>query len=249
MTTDQTDDRLVPDGPGVVDIYDQTAALHLAVVDRAAAPTLDETWEVPGTYLLLEPVTEDGAWSAYVGKAPAGLRQRLMGHVRKTEKWVRAVLIQRDTTHGFNSTHTAWLEGRLYDLVTASASGTLSNSQRPGDDTLAPYDRQMLATTIDPIRRVLRLIGCVSDLPTTLPGLLNAGVLSVEPFRCRSRGPRMPSLSLPCGRAPRHPRPIPRNAGVCVQHRIRRVAVLVDTPPNTAWRRCGHRLGAAGGTP
>ena len=49
MTTNQTDDRLpftclVPDGPGVVDIYDQTAALHLAVVDRAAAPTLDETW-------------------------------------------------------------------------------------------------------------------------------------------------------------------------------------------------------------
>lgn len=86
------------------------------------------------------------------------------------------------------------LEGRLYDLVTASASGSLSNSQRPGDDTLAPYDRQMLETTIDPIRRVLRLIGYDPDPPnddpepsrrrrtparhaTTLADILHAGLL------------------------------------------------------------------------
>ena len=59
----------------------------------------------------------------------------------------------------FNSAHAAWLEGRLHDLISASAQGSLSNQQRPGDDTLRPYDRLMLETTIDPIGRVLRLIG------------------------------------------------------------------------------------------
>ena len=196
---DTSDDRLpftclVPDGPGVVDLYDQTAALRCAVVDRAAVQALGADWEVPGTYILLDAPSADGSWTAYVGKAPAGVRQRLMGHVRGRDQWVRALLIQRDTTHGFNSAHTAWLEGRLYDLVTASANGSLNNTQRPGDDTLAPYDRQMLETTIDPISRVLRLIGYdpapASDDPdpvrrrraparysTTLADMLAAGVI------------------------------------------------------------------------
>lgn len=203
MTNDRassSDDRLpftclVPDGPGVVDLYDQTAALRCAVVDRAAVQSLGAEWEVPGTYILLDLPSADGSWKAYVGKAPAGVRQRLMGHVRTRDQWARALLIQRDTTHGFNSAHAAWLEGRLYDLVTASAHGSLNNSQRPGDDTLAPYDRQMLETTIDPISRVLRLIGYdpapASDDPdpgkrrrsptrhsTTLAELIAAGVLA-----------------------------------------------------------------------
>lgn len=100
------------------------------------------------------------------------------------------------TTHGFNSAHAAWLEGRLHDLIGASALGSLSNQQRPGDDTLAPYDRLMLETTIDPISRVLRLIGYETAPPddetatqtrgrrtpmrytTTLADLLTSGLLA-----------------------------------------------------------------------
>ena len=158
------DDRLpftclVPDGPGVIDIYDQTAALRIAVVERDAVHWLSEAWDVPGAYLLLDRPDADGTWSAYVGKAPSGLKSRVSSHVRHKDSWCRAILLQRDTTHGFNSAHAAWLEGRLHDLISASAAGSLSNQQRPGDDTLAPYDRQMLETTIDPISRVLRLVG------------------------------------------------------------------------------------------
>lgn len=192
------DDRLpftclVPDAQGVIDIYDQTAALRIAVVDREAAHQLGDEWDTPGAYLLLDVPAADGSWTAYVGKAPAGLRSRLSEHVRRRESWRRAVLLQRDTTHGFNSAHAAWLEGRLHDLITASEQGSLSNQQRPGDDTLAPYDRQMLETTIDPISRVLRLIGYETAPPgdapaprtrrtqtrytTTLQDLLDAGVI------------------------------------------------------------------------
>jgi hypothetical protein len=194
------DDRLpftclVPDAPGVVEVFDQTGALRMAVVEREAVADLGMDWDAAGTYILLDPPGADREWTAYVGKAPAGLRQRLMSHVRNKDRWVRALLVQRDTTHGFNSAHTAWLEGRLYDLVTASQRGTLHNGQRPGDDTLPPYDRQMLETTIDPISRVLRLIGYEPAPPgdepesasrrrtpmrytTSVSDLIDAGLLS-----------------------------------------------------------------------
>lgn len=199
MPTDG-DDRLpftclVPDGPGVIDIYDQTAALRVAVVERDDVNWLSDEWDVPGAYLLLDRPHADGTWSAYVGKAPAGLKSRVASHVKHRDTWCRAVLLQRDTTHGFNSAHAAWLEGRLHDLVGASALGSLSNQQRPGDDTLAPYDRQMLETTIDPIARVLRLIGYETAPPgdelvkprgrraptrygTTVADLLSTGLLT-----------------------------------------------------------------------
>ena len=195
------DDRLpftclVPDAPGVIDVYDQTAALRMAVVDRVAVPMITEDWDVPGAYLLLDRPEPDGSWSAYVGKAPAGLKSRMPAHLRNRDQWCRVLLLQRDTTHGFNSAHAAWLEGRLHDLISASALGSLSNQQRPGDDTLAPYDRLMLETTIDPISRVLRMIGYETAPPddettppprgrraparyaTTLADLLAAGLLS-----------------------------------------------------------------------
>ena len=197
------DDRLpftclVPDAPGIIDIYDQTAALRMAVVERDAVHGLGDDWDVPGAYVLLDRPASDGTWSAYVGKAPAGLKARMPSHLRNRDQWCRVLLLQRDTTHGFNSAHAAWLEGRLHDLISASAQGSLSNQQRPGDDTLAPYDRLMLETTIDPISRVLRLIGYETAPPddeptprtrgrrtptrytTTMSDLLAAGLLQPD---------------------------------------------------------------------
>jgi hypothetical protein len=160
----RADDRLpftclVPDAAGVIDIFDQTAALHMAVADRAGIASLDAIWDSPGNYILLDPITTEGTWGCYVGKAPAGIKSRLYEHVRTKDHWNRALLIRRDTTYGFQSGHAAWLEGRLYDLLTASANGRPNNRNRPSDDTLPPYDQLMLETTVDPISRVLRLIG------------------------------------------------------------------------------------------
>jgi hypothetical protein len=81
------DDRLpftclVPDGPGVIDIFDQTAALRIAVVEREGVGWLSQEWDTPGAYVLLDRPHADGTWSAYVGKAPAGLKSRVASHVK-----------------------------------------------------------------------------------------------------------------------------------------------------------------------
>lgn len=100
MPTDG-DDRLpftclVPDGPGVIDIYDQTAALRTALVEREAVHGLSDDWDVPGAYVLLDRPQADGSWSAYVGKAPAGLKARMSSHLRNRDQWRRVLLLQRD---------------------------------------------------------------------------------------------------------------------------------------------------------
>ncbi len=95
----------------------------------------------------------------YVGKAPSGVASRLRQHLKGKEAWSRALLVRRDTTYGFNSAQIGWLEGRLYDLFDAAENAVLNNENRPRDETLPPYDRQMLELVILPVTRVLRLVG------------------------------------------------------------------------------------------
>ena len=144
-------------------VFDGNAALRMAVVDRASVAGLDESWDAPGVYLLLDPVALDGEYGVYVGKAPAGLRPRLGEHVRRKEHWARALLVMRDTTHGWHSAQVGWLEGRLYDLLDGASLATLSNRNRPQDETLPAYDRAALEAAVAPIAAVLRLLGCSPD--------------------------------------------------------------------------------------
>lgn len=151
---------LLPDSAAdPIVIYDATAALRLAIVERDAARLLSAEWDEPGAYVLLDLPNADGTWNAYVGKAPGGMRTRLLIHLRNKDHWRRAVLILRDTTHGFNSAQVAWLEGRLYDLLDAAEDARLSNGNRPSDETLPSFERSVLEASVLPIRRVLRLLG------------------------------------------------------------------------------------------
>jgi hypothetical protein len=164
MTTVK-DDRLpfhvlVPADPGSpIDAYEQSAALQLAILDRTSVKALTTDWDAPGVYILLDRHASDGTWGAYVGKAPAGIRARIKNHLTNKDHWYRAILVKRDTTHGFNSAHTAWFEGRLYDLLESATEARLHNAQRPGDDTLASYDLPMLESSVEPVARLLRLMG------------------------------------------------------------------------------------------
>lgn len=143
-----------------VEIYDNTSALHMTVVERHHVAGLDPAWDRPGAYVLLErPDTATGIWGAYTGKAPAGVTQRMKDHVRKKKDWYRALLIRRDTTHGFNSAEAAWLEGRLYDLLNAAEFVVLRNENRPIDETLSVFTRNALEGAILPISRTLVLVG------------------------------------------------------------------------------------------
>ena len=152
---------LVPDTPGdPIVIYEPQAALRIAIAERDFIGALDSSWEIGGVYCLLYPISASGEFQVYVGKAPMGLRGRVSTHVAgKADGWVRAVLINRDTTHGFSSAQVGWLEGRLWSLVFASANGTPTNKNRPKDETLPDYDRAVLETYVIPIARILRLLG------------------------------------------------------------------------------------------
>ncbi|WP_206509837.1 hypothetical protein [Rhodococcus sp. KRD197] len=141
-------------------MYDSHAALRLAVVERSYVSRLGPEWDRPGNYVLLDPVDADGKWGCYVGMAaPGGIRTRLMSHLKSKDHWRRALLIQRDTTHSFNSAQVAWLEGRLYDLLNAAENAQLSNGVRPSDETLPAFDRATLEACVLPVSRVLRLLG------------------------------------------------------------------------------------------
>lgn len=144
---------------GVIDVFEQSAALQIAIIDRGAAKSLTGDWDAPGVYVLLDRHTDDGTWGVYVGKAPAGIRSRIKTHLTGKDHWYRALLIKRDTRHGYNSAHTAWLEGRLYDLLESATLARLHNAQRPGDDTLPSYDLPMLEAAVEPVARLLRVIG------------------------------------------------------------------------------------------
>lgn len=151
---------LIPENVGApIEVFDQHAALKMAVVDRSGAHLLGEEWEAPGMYLLSDRHDSDGAWGVYVGKAPSGIKARLGNHLKNKDHWYRAVLIRRDTTFGFNSAQIGWLESRLYDMLNAAEEARLHNGNRPSDETLPPYDRQMLEMVVLPVQRILRLLG------------------------------------------------------------------------------------------
>lgn len=159
--------------------YDHSAALRVAIAERAYVQNLGDEWDQPGNYLLLDPPSVDGSWGVYVGKAaPGGVRARLLSHLRSKDHWSRVVIIQRDTTHGFNSAQVGWLEGRLYDLMDAAAMAQLNNGNRPRDETLPPFDRAMLEASVTPIRRLLRLLGYD---PATEDDALNQSVRPSQP--------------------------------------------------------------------
>lgn len=150
---------LLADAPGQpIEIHDHSVGLHMVLVEKSWVHRLSSEWDVPGVYLLLDPVQADGAFGVYVGKAPAGMRARLQQHERK-KAWSRALLIRRATLHGLTSAHAGWLEGDLHELFTAAERANVHNTQTPGDDTVPSYDLRTLESFRDPIVRVLRLLG------------------------------------------------------------------------------------------
>jgi hypothetical protein len=151
---------LIPEVPGQpITLFDTVSALKMAVVERADARRMSSEWDAPGVYVLLDPVAPDGTWGCYVGKAPAGIRGRLAAHVSSKDHWRRALVAVRDTSHGFDSTQSAWLEGRLHDALFSAEYAVMHNKQQPGDSTVRPFERPVLDTCATAILRALRVLG------------------------------------------------------------------------------------------
>lgn len=115
-----------------------------------------DEWGVPGIYVLL---TDDGSHRLYVGQA-VDLRKRLMQHRNKPRlAWVRAMVIKRDTSHGFNSAEIGYLEGRVAAEVAAIPGVTVVEGKRDQDTTLPPHMLLSLDDLLSSVLAALRLAG------------------------------------------------------------------------------------------
>jgi len=93
-------------------------ALRVVAVSKESVNLLDETWDTSGIYVLLG-VAGPESFTAYVGKAPSGLRSRVTQHVNTRDGWNRALLVCQ-IGYGFSSAAVGWLEGRLWDVLNAA---------------------------------------------------------------------------------------------------------------------------------
>jgi len=188
---------LVPEGPGeAIELIDSKDALRIAFAHRDFVSRLADKWDTTGIYLLLDPVSEDGTWGVYVGKA-ANLRSRVKQHLKEKLTWNRAVLVMSDRTERFHSAETGWLEGNVHNLLAHSYYGQPSNKVNPSDDSIPVWDQPRLWGVVEGVAHTLRLLGYEtaeeSELvgavkaprskhnlsSTTVTDLFNAGLLSV----------------------------------------------------------------------
>lgn len=132
-------------------------ALRVAYVARPDLERLPESdWGVPGIYVLL---SEDGSGQVYVGQA-VHLRKRLLQHRSKQKlDWRRAVAMQRDTSHGFNSAEIGYLEGRLAAEIGAIRGVQVIEGLKSLDTTLPQHHMLALDALLPGVFAALRLAG------------------------------------------------------------------------------------------
>ena len=112
--------------------------------DQVTSGNLD-SWNSPAVYLLISRRKGLDPWSytAYVGQSARAI-SRLKSHVKQKKDWHRACVIRKAGTGTFSTSQIAWLEGKIYSLISSSEHGVADNSVKPGDDTLQPSAIQQL---------------------------------------------------------------------------------------------------------
>ena len=143
------------EAPVVADFVEH--ALRVAYLQRVHLKALPaDEWMCPGVYVLL---AGDASGNVYVGKATA-LRKRLQNHnSRPPLPWARALIVRRDTTHGFNSAEIGYLEGRLSAELGEVTSLSVVKGKSDEDTTLPPHMMLSLDALLGSILAAVRLAG------------------------------------------------------------------------------------------
>lgn len=125
-----------------------------------------DDWNVPGVYVLL---TTDGSGIVYVGKS-VKLRGRISTHNSDPQiDWQRALVVKRDTSHGFTSADVGYLEGRLAAELAAIPGITVHRGKEDRDDTLPRHMELSLDELLGSILSAARLAGLDVHKPADLP--------------------------------------------------------------------------------
>lgn len=147
-----------PEAPIVLEFDSHALRVALLTKDHLRALPMED-WNRPGVYALLGPLGLDTRTEVYVGKATT-LRSRLITHRNSPKlKWWRGVAVIRDTTNGFNSAETGYLEGRLARQLGTLPGVRLVASREDIDETLPDHLLISLDAFIPTILAALRLAG------------------------------------------------------------------------------------------
>lgn len=135
-------------------------ALRMALVSSRGVLALPQApWSGPGVYVLLGSLGGDGKTQIYVGKA-SSTRSRLNTHKNRPPiAWWRALAVIRDTTEGFNTAETGYLEGRLADELSTLPHLELKADRHDIDTSLPQHLLLQLDSFVPTILAGLRLVG------------------------------------------------------------------------------------------
>lgn len=152
-----------PEAPITLDF--RAHALRMAIVDRHRVSRLPAgDWDAPGVYVLVDPPAQPEI-TVYVGQARK-LRHRLGHHARRREGWWRALAVQRDDRHGFNTAEIGYLEGRLTSELKALPGTAVDAGKADIDTTLPQHERAHLDAFVPTILAGLRVVGLRSEHET-----------------------------------------------------------------------------------
>lgn len=144
LLTPESLDSLKP-----LEIVDTNSSLRAAFVERYGIEYLPESWkENCGFYILFSHLRDNNSFDAYVGKASNGFYRRLKEHHETKDYWRVAILLRRDSTVGFTSTQSAYLEGRMRDILDISNAVTVRNIAPTGDRTLPEWEKPGMENVI-----------------------------------------------------------------------------------------------------
>lgn len=148
-------DSLLP-----LEIMDNSSAVKASFVERYAIDRLSPEWlNACGFYILFSHIKDDGSFDAYVGKASNGFSRRLKSHDENKDFWRVALLIRRDTTDGFTTTESLYLEGRMRKILASSPHVRVHNIAPTGDNTLPEHDKQLMESIVLSALRIMFLRG------------------------------------------------------------------------------------------
>lgn len=186
----------LPESFEPLEVIDHENGVRAAVVERQAINLLPEKWkEACGFYILLSRIRGNGFYDVYVGKSSRDFTSRLKSHDQTKSYWKIAILIEKDSSVGFNSMQSSYLEGRMREVLDNTKNVNVYNAAPTGDRTLPEYEYSSMEKIIVSAVRIMLLNGYRLSHTLKAPERIRenySGNIHTEPFMEVAETPVVP---------------------------------------------------------